>query len=90
MPVYVIIRSSTESSNSSFGNRIAKRFTHYALDKGQWLIATDLAMPELKAELKIEKGDIYTGTLVMRVSDYAGLHNKKLWDWLRENAQKEE
>jgi hypothetical protein len=90
MPVYAIIRGSTKTNNSSFGNRIAKRFTHYTLDKGQWLIATDLEMPELKAELKVEKGDVYTGTLVIRVSDYAGLHNKKLWNWLREHAPKEE
>jgi hypothetical protein len=90
MPVYAIIRSPAEINNSSFGNRIAKRFTHYNVDKGQWLIATDLEMPELKAELKIEKGDVYTGTLVIRVSDYAGLHNKKLWNSLREHAPKQE
>jgi hypothetical protein len=88
MPVYAIIRNSTEDNNSSFGNRIARRFTNYALGNGQWLIATDLEVEEIKAELKIDKGDVYTGTLVVRVADYFGLHNKKVWSWLREHAPK--
>jgi hypothetical protein len=58
------------------------------MGNGQWLIATDLEVPELKAELKIDKGDLYTGTLVVQVTDYFGLHNKKVWAWLREHAPK--
>lgn len=88
MPTYAIIRDSDASGNSSLGNRIAKRFpgASYAFGKGQWLVATDLDTLGLATDLKIQKGGIYTGTLILQVSDYYGLHNKKLWDWLREHS----
>jgi hypothetical protein len=88
MPVYAIIRDAAESNNSSFGNRITKRFprAHYSLGKGQWLIATTLNIQQLSAELKIGKGSVYTGTVILKISDYYGLHNKKLWSWLRDHS----
>jgi hypothetical protein len=92
MSIFIVIRNPTEASNTSLGNRIAKRFPkYYALAKGQWLISTDLATPEeLGAQLKVEEGSGYKGTLILKVSDYYGLHNQKLWTWLSEHSEDEE
>jgi hypothetical protein len=92
MAVYIITRNPAETSNSSLGNRISKRFpgAHYVLGKGRWLVATELSVQRLCEELKIEKGSVYTGTLVAKVSNYYGLHSKKLWDWLKEHTPEED
>lgn len=90
MTVFAIIRDGTATNNSTLSARIAKRFpdAFYAVEKGQWLISTDLSAREIGAELKIEKGGTFTGTLILQVASYYGLHNKKLWTWLREYSAK--
>jgi hypothetical protein len=88
MSIFAVIRDASEVNNPALGTRIAKQFpgAFYNVGKGQWLISSDLGVKEVSAALNIEKGGKFTGTLVMEVTSYYGLHNKKLWNWISEHG----
>lgn len=86
MSIFAVIRDGTEANNSALGTRIAKRFpgAFYSVNKGQWLISANMEIRDLAQELDVRKEGRYSGTLIVEVANYYGLHNKKLWAWLRE------
>jgi len=86
MAILAIIRRPDAINNDSLGTRIAKKFpgNFYRLAKGQWLVASDLDPQSLSAELGVVAGAHYGGTLVFEVGEYFGLHDRKLWDWIKD------
>jgi len=89
MPIFAIIRQSAAENNSVIATRISKKFpnNNYQLGRGQWLVSADSTAKDICSELGIEQGAHYGNTLVVEIASYYGLHNKKLWSWIKEREQ---
>lgn len=85
MKIYVILRPSDAINNGALSAMIAKKYSgdFYDLAKGQWLVASTKNIRELSADLGIEAGRHFGGTLVVEVKKYFGLHNKRVWQWMK-------
>ena len=83
MALYAIIRSERAINNDALATNIAKKYAFYRLGKGQWIVSADDSAKGVCQSLGITPGQHYGGTLVLLVEDYFGLHDKKLWEWLK-------
>ena len=86
MTVFLIVRQSNALNNEALEAVLHRKFPNnfYRLGKGQWMVAApyDNAR-QLSLEIGIGEGKHYTGTLVSEMHSYYGLHDKKLWDWIK-------
>jgi len=86
MPLFVIIRDPDAPNNEALSAVLHRKFPTdvYRLGKGQWIVSGPYGDAQaLSVEAGIEAGKPYSGTLVVELKSYYGLHDKKVWDWIK-------
>jgi hypothetical protein len=86
MALFAVIRDASAINNDALATTLLKRFPNnvYQVNTGQWIVAAQKNVHEFSLEIGISPGKPYSGTLILEIASYYGLHNKKLWEWMKE------
>ena len=82
MPVFLVL---SEEDKPELATAIQEKFKDkwYALKPAsQWLLDAEKTTTEVMEELDLGGGEKYGGVAVFLVTNWAGYHNKNLWEWL--------
>jgi len=86
MSLFLITREPEALNNGALSAVLQRKFTSevYRLGKGQWIVAAPYdSAQKFSLEAGIGAGKPYTGTLVVQIQSYYGLHDQKVWDWIK-------
>ena len=83
MAVFAVIRT---EKNADLGRNIKKAFPDNFFVSAEgllWLVAAKMTNQQFSERIGVVKGSQFTGTLILRITSYYGMHSTEFWDWLQ-------